>query len=148
MHDATVTLFNRYEGQTGIYWYPSALKNVTLTIDKAAILAKYGGESNDSAAMSVPYQNMNGGRLVSGKPWVSPNAWENQVNELLSETLTFASGDFFWWGEWPDSELISDEDYGIEGFYDYMSRKYDYVFRISSVSSPYPLIPHFEILGR
>lgn len=148
MYDKTITLFNKYEGQTGTFWYPSVLRNVDLTTDKAAITAKYGEQSQDSASLHVKYQREGLQKLVGGKPWLPPKEWENQVNDLLPETLTFQSGDFFWWGEWTDTEIINDSDYGIEGFQDYMARKHDFVFRISTVGGPWGLIPHFEIMGR
>lgn len=142
MYGKTITLFNYYESkQTGTYrWYPSVLQNVDLITDKAAILAKYGQESQDSTVLHVRHPN-------GAKEWIPPKEWEGQVNENLSRTLTFAAGDFFWQGEWQDTEPIDDTAYK-EGFYDYMSQKYDFVFRITKVGGPYTLIPHFEIMGR
>lgn len=149
MYDKVVTLFNYYESkQSDTYlWYPTVLRNVDLAVDKAAILAKYGAESQDNASLHVRYQNATDGKMVGEKLWRPPTEWENQVNETLPETLTFKSGDFFWWGEWPDKEPINDDDY-MDGFDDYMSKRHDYVFRITSVGGPYSVIPHFEIMGR
>lgn len=149
MYDKTVTLFNYYESkQAGIYrWYPSVLRNVSVITDKAALLAKYGQETQDSAVMHVFCTERDGGRYVGDKLWLPPIAWENQVNDLLPETLTFGSGDFFWIGEWPDTDPVNDDNY-MDGFMDDMARKHDFVFRISSVGGPYSLIPHFEITGR
>lgn len=142
MYGKTVTLFNHYESkQAGTYvWYPSVLRNVDLNVDKAAILAKYGQESQDSAVLHVRHPN-------GAKPWLPPKAWENQVNEDLPKTLTFASGDFFWLGEWPEPEPVNDGEYQ-EGFFEHMSRNCDFVFRITKVGGPYTLIPHFEIMGK
>jgi hypothetical protein len=41
---------------------------------------------------------------------------------------------------------IKDDDYGREGFYNYMNDRYDYVFAITKVAE-YSVIPHFEIMG-
>lgn len=78
-------------------------------------------------------------------PWIPPKEWANQVNDLLDDTITFASGDFFWDGEWAQGP-VNDEDYR-DGFYTYMNSQYDFVYRITSVGGPYTVIPHFEILG-
>ena len=48
-------------------------------------------------------------------------------------------------GEWEGTEPVNDDDYN--GFFNYMSKKYDYVFRITNVSI-LSVIPHFEITGR
>lgn len=58
-------------------------------------------------------------------------------------------GDIFLEGEYPET-VIADEDYTSrtnKGFYDYLNKKMDNVFLITSVGS-YTLIPHFEIGGK
>ena len=142
MYQKTITLFNYYESKiSGIFlWYPTVLRNVNIVVDKAAITAKYGEKAQDNAILHVRQPN-------GSKPWLSPKEWANQVNDSLADFVTFKSGDFFWLGEWPDEIPVNEEDY-VDGFYDYMSNKYDYVFRVTTVGGPYSLIPHFEILGR
>ena len=52
-------------------------------------------------------------------------------------------------GKYPET-VIADEDYTSRtnnGFYDYLNKKMDNVFLITSVGS-YTLIPHFEIGGK
>ena len=142
MYQDTVTLFNRKPGSamTGDTWYPTVLKGVNLNIDRAAILSKYGAESQDNAVLFVPYT---GDVIISGKPWMPPKEWDQ-----TEDSLTFTGGnrfDFFWAGEWTGG-IVSDSDYG-EGFYDWMNRNRDYVFAISAVAK-YTVIPHFEIMGR
>ena len=152
MYNDTVTIFNRYESRLGDMWYPTVLHNVHLNMDKAAIIAKYGAESQDNASMNVRYSVKDGVKTVGGKVWLPPKEWDTQTNDVLSDTLTFASGssfDFFWVGEWVGDSPISDRDYTADaGFYGYMNRTYDYVFAITSVGGPYSVIPHFEIMGR
>lgn len=142
MYKDTITLFNYFESkQTDTYlWFPTVLHNVDLNLDKAAILAKTGEKSQDNAILHVRIQN-------GSKPWIPPIEWGKQVRDDLRETLTFKSGDFFWHGEWPGTDPINNDDY-LEGFDDYMVKKYDYVFRITSVDGPFTVIPHLEILGR
>ena len=50
IYSDTVTIFNKYEDQTGaIHWYPHVLSGVDLIIDKAANVAKTGLDSADTA---------------------------------------------------------------------------------------------------
>lgn len=151
MYNDIITLFCQYKDQRkNITWYPTVLRNVNLNKDKAAIIAQYGAESQDSAALNVRYHIADGKIMVGDKIWLPPKEWDRQTNDLLSFSLTFTDGqefDFFYEGEWPDENPIGDADYGIDGFYNYMNRYYDYVFAITSVGGPYSVIPHFEIMG-
>lgn len=145
----TITLFNRYQSKLGDTWYPTVLRNVDLNIDKAAIAAKYGENSADTATLHVKYQRQGAGILVGGKPYLPPKEWDRQINDLLPATVTFSDGadfDFFCLGDWGSVEPIADNDY-LDGFYDHMNKNYDYVFAISSVAM-YSVIPHFEIMGK
>ncbi len=152
MYNDTVTLFNRYHRRDGDIWYPTILRGVNVNIDKAAIIAKYGAESQDNASLHVRYTTQNGQKTIGGKIWLPPKSWDMQTNDMLPQTITFSSGtafDFFCLGEWDGSEPIQDNDYSSDsGFYGYMNRTRDYVFSISSVGGPYSIIPHFEIMGR
>lgn len=139
MHNDTITLFNRYESRLGDTWYATIIPNVQLTMDKAAIQAKYGAESQDSAAVSIPYTCTEAGKkIISGKQWLPPKEWDRQTNDLLPKSITFTPGqtfDFFLVGAWDGEQAISDDDY-TGGFYSYMERTHDYVFAISSVGGP------------
>lgn len=150
LHNHTITVFNRYESRLGDAWYATTIHGVQLTTDKAAMQAKYGAESQDTAAVSIPYTSENGERMISGKRWLSPKKWDKQTNDLLPKTVTFTPGqtfDFFISGGWDGPQMISDADY-TGGFYGYMEKNHDFVFAITSVGGPYDLIPHFEIMGR
>ena len=142
MYTNTVTLFNRVPGGRGEpdTWLPTVIKGVNLTVDRAAIFAKYGPNCQDKAALNIRY---NPDRVtVAGKPWQSPKEWSQ-----TADSLTFTpTKDFFWEGEWTDG-VASDADYGTEGFYGHMNRTKDNVFQITSVAR-YCLIPHFEVMGR
>lgn len=146
MYQDTITLFNRKPGERGQpdTWYPTVIKDVNLNIDRAAILAKYGAESQDNAMLSIRYNRKDGEIQIGGKPWMPPKEWDKTI-----DSLTFTGGknfDFFWNGEWTGG-IVSDSDYGDEGFYNYMNRENDYVFAVSSVAM-YSVIPHFEIMGK
>ena len=150
MYKDTVTLFNRKEGLEGDTWYPTILHNVHLNMDRAAILAKYGAESADSAVLNVRYTQVKENKKVAEKVWKPPKEWERIQDP--SAFVTFTTGtrfDFFWLGEWESENPVFDKDYISDtDFYTYMNRTHDYVFAISSVGGPYSVIPHFEIMGK
>lgn len=148
MFSDVVTVFNHYKSRLGDMWYPTVIDGVNLLIDKAAIMAKYGAESKDNAILNIHYKTINGQILIDGKPYLPPKEWERQTNDKLAESITFASGtdfDFFMLGEYPTTEPILDDDY-IDGFYNFINDRYDFVFSITSVAV-YKAIPHFEIMG-
>lgn len=153
MYADTITLFNRKPGERGQgdTWYPTVIKNVNLNIDRAAILAKYGAESQDNAVLHIQYQRKNGEITIvcdseTEKQWMPPKSWDK-----TEDSITFASGnnfDFFWSGVWEEG-IVTDADprWNTEGFYNYMNRTKDYVFAVTAVAM-YSMIPHFEIMGK
>lgn len=151
MYSDTVTLFNRYEEGENVMWYPTILRNVDLNVDRAAMVAKYGEQTTDNAALHVKYTPKNGEVLIGGKRYLPPKLWANQKASELPGTITFTGGtnfDFFIAGEWDDTEKVKDyENEWIDGFYNYMNKRYDYVFSINSVAQ-YSVIPHFEITAK
>ena len=150
MFKDTITVFNSYEDSfENITWYPTVIRGVNLLIDKAAIVAKYGTDSKNNAILNIHYQTIDGQIFVDGKPYFLPKEWKNQTNDMLSESITFASGtdfDFFMLGEYPTQEPIMDEDFR-NGFFEEVKKEYDFVFAITSVAN-YSVIPHFEITGK
>ena len=154
MYDKTVTIFNFYQSDTtGVAtWYPHTLLNVDLSTDRGAIIKKYGADSSDNAQLHIRFAGSNGQKVITTKdgaklPWLPPKEWKNQTNDLLNQTITFSPDtDFFWEGEWTGGE-VNDDDYR-GGFYQYMNKSKDHVFKITSVGGPYTVIPHFEILGK
>lgn len=150
MYTETITLFNRYTSTQGDYWYPKVLENVDLIVDKAAINAKYGTDSSDTAKLHVKYKTVNGNVDINDYTYYPPKAWEDLTNDELATAITFRSGqsfDFFVLGAFQYTEPIDDSKYR-NGFYDYMNKEYDNVFAISSASNPYKVIKHFEIMGK
>ena len=149
MYADTITLFNRYSSKHGDMWLPTVITGADLNTDRATVVAKYGESSADKAMLHIRYEVKNGKPYVAGKRYLSPKVWELQTNDELANTLTFTPGqdfDFFWAGEWPETEPINDDDYA-EGFYSYMNRNYDGVFAVTNAAM-YSLIPHFEIGGK
>lgn len=148
MYKDTITMFSRKSGGRGQpdTWYPTVIEGVNLNIDRAAILAKYGTDAQDNAALSIRYTRQGDEIFVAGKPWMPPKEWSKDEG-----SLTFTSGagfDFFWRGVWDGGTVSDDAGFlGDEDFYTYMNRKYDYVFAITSVAR-YSVIPHFEIMGK
>lgn len=118
-------------------------------MDKAAIIAKYGAQSQDNAILNVRCRMTHDGKMVGDKLWMTPKEWGSPANDLRLSSVTFTSGrnfDFFYAGEWPDERVIADDNC-TDGFYNYMCKMYDYVFAITSVGL-YSVIPHFEITGK
>lgn len=147
MFTDVITVFNRYSSRSGDMWYPTVIHGANLLIDKAAIKAKYGAESKDSAILNIDYQTVEGQIFVAGKPYLPPKEWERQTDDKFPESITFKSGesfDFFMAGEYPE-DPVADDDY-TDGFYDHINASYDFVFSITSVAK-YSAIPHFEIMG-
>lgn len=174
MYQNTVTLFNKYEDSTGaVYWYPHVLEGVDLITDKAASIAATGLDNADEASLHVMYKLVDGEIYIGDLPYLPPKKWENQVGDDLPNSITFCSGDFFTEGEVElDGEIlggtvgtdvigefqiaymdtvIADSDYATRvdgGFYDYLNKRRDSVYLITSASSPYTIIQHFEISGK
>lgn len=155
MYEATVTVFNYYESLSARVWYPHVLSGVHVETDRGQIIQKYGPDSTDNARLHIEFVEKDGQKIITdsgGKelPWIPPKEWRKQINDLLPESITFNADDFFMLGTWEGESTINDDDYSdrqSEGFYAYMNREKDFVFKITSVGGPYNLIPHFEILG-
>lgn len=151
MYTNTITIFNRYSSLQGDFWYAKVIENVDLIVDKAAINAKYGTDSTDTAKLHVKYALDEENKInISGYRYYPPKEWENLTNDMLETAITFRSGqkfDFFVEGALEFDAPIDDSNYR-NGFYDYMNKQYDNVFAISSSSSPYTIIKHFEIMGK
>lgn len=151
MYSETITLFNRYHSRYGDIWYPHILHNVDLVSDKASITAKYGAETSDSAKLHVKYSSVGGEIKIDNVPYMPPKEWARQTNDKLADSLTFNDDsnyfDFFILGEYESTQPIVDDNY-TEGFYNEMQKEKDYCYAITSVSSPYKVIPHFEIMAK
>lgn len=153
MYQNTVTLFNKYEDSTGaVYWYPHVLTGVDLITDKAASIAATGLDNADEASLHVMYKLVDGEIYIGDLPYLPPKEWENQLGDDLPNSITFCSGDFFTEGEYETEDtVIADSDYATRvdgGFYDYLNKRRDSVYLITSASSPYTIIQHFEISGK
>lgn len=145
----TVTIFNYYESPTdGIAtWYPHVIAGVDLNTDRGAIMKKYGADVSDTAQLHIRCTLDGEKRLVGNVPYLAPKEWLAQTNDSLAESIAFnPETDFFWAGEWTDG-AVNDANYR-EGFYQYMNKRKEHVYKITSVGGPYSLIPHFEILGK
>ena len=151
MYSDVITLFNRFETTEGIIWYPTILRGVDLNVDKAAVIAKYGEQTADNALLHVKCKQDGGKIYVGDKLYLPPKLWALQERDSLGDTITFASGtkfDFFILGEWDDSQTVDDNaEEWLEGFYNYINKRYDYVFSISGAAL-YSVIPHFEIAAK
>lgn len=147
MYSDTITLFNRYHSDVTDMdmWYPHILYGVNLVVDKASIVAKYGIETTDRASLHVKYA---GDCNIQGLQYLPPKEWHKLTNDELKEYITFNSDadrfDFFIIGDYGSEEPIADEE-GL--FYQRMEKQTE-CYAVTSVSSPYKVIPHFEIMAR
>lgn len=146
MYSETITLFNRYHSRQGDIWFPHVLRKVNLIVDKASIMAKYGAETTDKASLHVKYGILNGSIVVGVLPYLSSKEWYKLTNDELKDYITFNSDsnyfDFFILGEYENTEPITDKNF----FADMEDETECYA--ITSVSSPYKVIPHFEIMAK
>lgn len=150
MYNDTVTLFCQYEDKAGVTWYPHKLTNVNLAVDRAAIIAKYGEQSQDNATLNVGYTVEAGAITVCGIPWLPPKEWAKQEPGERATSLTFSAGNGFgvlMEGEWINGDPVDDSKYGVDGFYNWLNRTADNVFAITAATK-YDVIPHFEIIGK
>lgn len=148
MYSETVTIFNKLQVGQVITWYPTVLHNVDLNVDKGANVTKTGLESADTAKLHVRYILAEGAIKIAEKMYKRPKEWASQGSEAHANTLTFASGDLFMRGEYPETP-VNDEDPAYKpSFYNYINKIRDDVYMITTVGGPYKLIPHFEIGGK
>lgn len=129
----TVTVYNKYEnkkaGETA--YFPTVLENVRLLITKGANMASSGMDTADSAKLFIHTDTLK-------KPYVLPKEWSRQEDK--TKAFTLAAGDFFVEGD------TSEEDTNVKEFTQYMKRKYDNLFTVTTVDS-FKLIPHLEVGG-
>jgi len=141
MYTDTVTVFNLKDD----IWYPSILSDVDLIVDKGANVVKTGLDSADTAKLHVKYALSDSGTLIGDKTYLTPKEWQAQDD---SNATTFTEGaDFFILGDWGSEDGISDDQYGVNGFYHYCNKKYDHCYLITTVGK-YKVIPHFEMGGK
>lgn len=149
MYSETVTIFNRLQVGQVITWYPTVLHNVDLNVDKGANVTKTGLESADTAKLHIKYKLVDGAITIKDKAYKRPKEWSAQATGVHANTITFAGGDFFVRGEYPETP-VNDADplYKALLFYNYINKTRDDVYLITTVGGPYKLIPHFEIGGK
>ena len=137
MFSKTITLYSLHND----VWYPTVLHGCSLVVDKSARQAQTGLENEDKAILHIPKKSI----TAAGVEVVGPK----EYNSLPSPTgyITFQEGSgFFIEGE-SDYSIVNDDDY-ISGYYDYLNKSMDGVYLITSASSEYSLIPHYEITGK
>ena len=143
MYSETITLFNRYHSRTGDIWFPHVLHNVDLVVDKASVMQKYGAETTDKAILHVKYD---GDINIQGLTYLPSKEWYKLTNDELRSFITFNYDsnyfDFFILGDYGSMEPITDRD-----FFEQMEEETE-CYAITSVSSPYRVIKHFEIMAK
>lgn len=151
MYSDTVTLFCRGHTDSGDVWYPYILHDVDLNVDRGYIMKVYGADASDNASLHMRCAGTGqSGHTIDGRSYVLPKAWDDVAPEDKSGYITLQGGTnfgFFMVGDYGSEEPVSDDDYRM-GFYQYMNSQHDGVYAITSVSGPFSLIPHLEVLGK
>lgn len=148
MYSETVTIFNKLQVGQVITWYPTVLRNVDLNVDKGANVTKIGLESADTAKLHIKYSMVDGAIAIKGKTYKRPKEWTAQGTGVHANTITFASGDLFMRGEYPETPVNDVDPMFKPTFESYINKTRDDVYKISNAGGPYKLIPHFEIGGK
>ena len=136
MYTDTVTLFNYSKTEHGLYYYPTVLNDVDLQITKGSFVAKTGNESVDSCVLHVKH-------LFTNKTYTKPKEFASLLEK--QNYYTFSDKDFFVQGEY-NLDIITDTDYQ-GGFFNYMNKTYDDVYRVTKVDV-FKLLPHLEVYGK
>lgn len=135
-YNKTVTVFNQYmdEGPTGaVHWLPTVLENVRLIETHGANISKSGIAGADAASLYIKTEDLN---------YLEPKAWKTLTLEEKKKKFTLApDSDFFVKGD------HSKEDLSQVDFFSYMKKKYDGVYKVTTVDK-YELIPHLEVGGK
>lgn len=156
MFSGTITVFNQYTAPDDtVSWYPHVLSDIHLELNKSQLIKKYGVECTDKAEVYISYTADGEKKTITDSAgteleYLPPKEWKAQESDALAESITFGEDDFFWVGTWEGDNPVNDEDYTdrlTEGFYAYMNRTKDAVFKITS-AGVYNVIPHFEIVGK
>lgn len=118
MYRDIVTVFNRTKTREGDIWYPTVIPGVNLNMDRGAIVAKYGEQSQDNCILNVRYKNLkkayvnkaDGGNFLDYESGVELDGgdffdyssgddfdggtfadWADEVEELKARTITWLS---------------------------------------------------------
>lgn len=147
MYSDNITIFNRKSGGRGQpdTWYPTVIEGVNLNVDRAAIISKYGTESQDSVYMGIHYEKDGGTITIAGKTLEEPKSWGGTTETIKLDP----DGDFFWKGKW-DGGIVQDDEtefspYG--GFYGFMNATRDNVFAITKTAT-HSIIKVVEVWGK
>jgi len=151
MYSEVITLFNHHSDRLGDAWYPHLLTNVDLIVDRASVIAKYGPETSSSAKLHIKYDSDGNNLSINGIPYINPKEWHNLTTDERKEYITFNSdginADFFVIGDAGYTEPIFDDASAQNSLIERISKEKD-TYTIVTVSEPYKVIKHFEIMAK
>ena len=101
MYRDIVTVFNRLKTREGDIWYPTVIPGVNLNMDRGAIVAKYGEQSQDNCILNVRYKNLKKAytNVVDGGNFLD---YESGVELDGGDFFDYSSGDDFDGGTFAD----------------------------------------------
>lgn len=151
MYSETITLFNHHSDRLGDTWYPHLLTGVDLIVDRASVIAKYGPETASSAKLHIRYVNDENGISINGIPYVPYKEWHGMTTDERNGKITFNTdsdnADFFVIGDIGMTEAVFDSVEAPDSLIERISKQMD-VYVLATVSEPYKVIKHFEILAK
>lgn len=145
MYNDTITLFNFHA--TTKEWYPTVISGVDVGSPLSSKPTTQGIVNDDTVSIIIKTNRCKQINLHCGmrKDYIGPKGYARCDKPY--EHFTFNdTKDFIYCGKWDGAGVIADESYE-SGFYNYMNKNYDGVYKITS-SVFYSLLPHFEIGGR
>lgn len=137
LYNDTVTLYNKsIDKQTGEErWFPTLLEGVSLLSVHSTDVDKNGRKAADEAKLFVDTSTLK-------KTYIRPKEWHDMPDGQKTVFFTFtASEDFFVDGNTLDTAILQ------QGFYEWMRRHYDCVFKVAKAEQYKNLMPHFEVKG-
>ena len=145
MYNDTITLFNFHD--TTKEWYPTVISRVDVGSPLSSKPTTQGIINEDTVSIIIKTNRCKqvNSRCGMRKDYIGPKEFARCDKPY--EHFTFNdTKDFIYCGKWDGAGVIADESYE-SGFYNYMNKNYDGVYKITS-SVFYGLLPHFEIGGR
>lgn len=134
----TVTLYNRNLDKTSGHeiWFPTLLENVSLVITNGTNVSNIGKQDADAAKLLIAINKF-------PKLYVEPAEWKRISEADKEKYMTFtAAEDFYVEGNTVDVEIKK------EGFYEWMRKNHNNVFKISGVTRYKVIMPHLEVGGK
>lgn len=151
-YEDSVVVYNHYEARTDNkdYYFGTRLDNVRIEFTQEENQNKAGKENTSVCLLKIHNDS------TLPKPYKDPVSWKSQTTEEMLETFTLnVDGDFFVIVkrkglnldiDAPVGEQNSDDPPYNGNFFEYMKKKYGFVYSMNSFEQK-ELIPYFQVGG-